>query len=197
MHKCDTKTEKRSPILNSWPILRMSNHLLPLFLWSWSSVCHATCSLSLYTKLSTAVVSLKLVFGLSCYLFLVVVYQIIYCCCFFTVGLRVVELLVPWHCITNYLLLLFLYSWSLGCHATCSLSLYTKLSTAFCFFEVGVWVVTLLVPCRCIPNYLLLVVSLFEVGLWVVTLLVQDRCFPNYLLLLFLCGWSWRCHAWI
>ena len=76
-----------------------------LSLCSWCLGCHATCSMVLYTKLSTVVVSLQLVFGLSRYLFLLVAYQIIYFCCLFVVGLWVVMPLVPWSCLPNYLLL--------------------------------------------------------------------------------------------
>ena len=173
--------------------------MLLFSLCSWSLGCHATCSSVLYTKLSTVVCSLLLVFAWA------------------------VTLLVPWCCIPNYLLLLSLYSRSLGCHATCSFLLYTKLSTAVCLFVVGVWVVMPLVPWCCIPNYLLLLFlyswslgchatcsfllhtklstsvkflyeiihictavyfcCLFVVGLWVVMPLVPWSCLPNYLLL--------------
>jgi len=101
------------------PCRCIPNYLLLLFLYSWSSGCRTTCTLALYNELSTAVVSLqlifrlsrylflvvvyqiiycllflylKLVFGLSRYLFRIVVFQIIYCCCFFAVGLGAVTL---------------------------------------------------------------------------------------------------------
>ena len=101
---------------------------------------------------------------------------------------------------------------SLGCHFACSFAIYARYvpnSPCFCFlFAVGLWVVTLLVPQCCIPNYLLLFAlccwslhglsrylflgvvdqiiyccCLLVVGVWVVMPLVPWSCLPNYLLL--------------
>lgn len=113
--------------------------LQDFFSWNLSS------SSELYTNVADVInqivcicflFAVGIIFGLSRYLFLGVVYEITYCCWFFEVGLRDVTLLVPRYFKPNYLLLLFLCSWSLACKTTFSLAFQTKLATAVVLLQL-------------------------------------------------------------